>query len=263
MEDGQKPDYGEIGTIFFQDGYRMARQFLSRGTGRNDILQLMVSAYESIDGLIDSFRNRCEREGMKVDCRKGCNYCCSQAVLASTHEILVIDRFLKDRLDEPALEGIRLRCAEKHTATRDMTAMQFLHYLHPCPFLSEGGCLIYPARPMACRCYLSSSVESCKKQYDRPEDRATIASLYEFPLKAGRGMNEGIRSALMEKKLVPGEWLLETLMQSVFEDENIVDSWLAGGKAFEIRSLNPEESRYLHEYYDNQEYPHGYPKREP
>ena len=105
---------------------------------------------------------------------------------------------------------------------------------------------------MACRCYLSSSVESCRKQHDHPQDRSMMAALYEFPLQAGRGMNEGIRSALMEKGLIPSEWLLETFMAAVFEDIQITDSWLAGNTPFNIRKLSPEENRYLHDYYDNQ-----------
>lgn len=252
MDIGNKPDYPDVSTIFFQDGYRLARQFISGGTSRFTLVQLMNSAYESMDGLIDSFRNRCEQEDLKVDCRKGCSYCCSQAVLASNHEILAIENYLREKVAGQVLEGIRKRSGEKHSATRDMNAMEFLHYIHPCPFLKDGSCLIYPARPMACRCYLSSNVASCHEQHDHPVDPAKIAALYEFPLRAGRGMNEGIRSALMEAGLIPSEWLLEAFMAAIFEDYGILDSWLAGNTPFKIRKLTAEENRYLRKYYDSQ-----------
>ncbi len=245
--------FSDIATIFFQDGYRLARQYISGGTSREALLQLMHSAYASIDGLLDSFCRRCERESLPVECRKGCSWCCHQAVLASNHEILVIQQYLQDEVPEPLREGMRDRTYKKHEATRNMAAMEFLHYLHPCPFLEDGSCLVYPVRPMACRCYLSSSVKTCREQYDDPSDRTKIAALYDFPLKAGRGMNEGIRSALMEAGLVPSEWLLETFMAGVFSDGKILDSWLAGNTPFNIRPLTPEENRYLREFYDGQE----------
>ena len=266
MNEGTIPGFEEIGTIFFQDGYRLAREFLSQDTGqeattegiiRETILQLMAAVYESIDGLIESFRNRCGREGLAVECKKACTYCCSQAVLVSNHEVLAIGQYMENRINPETREEIRTRTAEKHLATREMSAMEFLHHIHPCPFLAGGECIVYPVRPMACRCYLSASSESCREQYDDPADRSRVAALYEFPLRAGRGMNEGIRSALMEKGLSPSEWLLETFMDTVFEEENILDKWLAGDTPFNIRELSPEETRYMREYYESQSDPSG------
>ena len=249
MPANSKTDYDDAGTIFFQDGYRLAKEFIGRGISRSAILQLMVSAYESIDGLINSFRNRCEREGMHVDCKQGCTFCCSQAVLASNHEILLIWQYLDEHVPIQVLNGIKARTFSKDEVTGKMSAMEFLHYNHPCPFLSNDACLIYPVRPMACRCYLSSSISSCRDQQNNPDDKTKIAALYEFPLKAGRGMNEGIRSAMMEGGLVPSEWLLETFMRAVFENDRILETWLEGKKPFNIRELSPEEKKYIREYY--------------
>ena len=246
---GSEPDYSAVGTVFFHDGYRLASEYLKDGTSRSALIQLMSSVYESVDGLIDSFTKRCEREGLAVDCRKGCSFCCSQAVLASPHEVLAIHEFLRNSLSA-GTERIKMRAADKHSETKHMSAKEFLHFIHPCPFLEHGDCLVYPVRPMACRCYLSSDAGSCRDQYENPEDRKKIAALYDFPLKAGRSMNEGIRSALMEKGLVPSEWLLETFMAAVFEREGILASWLEGNTPFNIRRLTPEENRYLREYYD-------------
>ncbi|MFC2116338.1 YkgJ family cysteine cluster protein [Bacteroidota bacterium] len=253
MQDNKGSDYGDIGSIFFQDGLRLGHQFTAEGINRRAIVQLMVSAYDALDGLIDSFRQRCKKEGFAVDCQKGCTWCCNQAVLASNHEILVIQQYIRESVPVNIVSEIKIRCAEKNEATREMTAMEFLHYVHPCPFLDHGSCLIYPVRPMACRCYLSSIENSCRDQHDHPDDKTKKAALYDFPLRAGRGINEGIRSALMENELLPSEWLLETFMAAVFEDEGILDSWLAGNTPFNIRTLSREENLYLREYQENQE----------
>jgi Fe-S-cluster containining protein len=250
MDADRDSEYSDVGTIFFQDGYQLAKGFIGRGISRIAILQLMGAAYESIDGLIDSFRSRCEREDMRVDCRKGCVYCCSQAVLASNHEILILSHYVDEHVPSKVKKDIKTRTADKHEITRSMNAMEFLRYIHPCPFLEEGSCLIYPVRPMACRCYLSGNLKSCRNQNDNPDDRSAIAELYEFPLRAVRGMNEGIRSALMEAGLIPSEWLLETFMAAVLENPQILKVWLEGNTPFQIRELTPEENKFMREYYD-------------
>ncbi len=261
MAANSKPDYGEVGTIFFQDGYQLAKEFIGQGISRTAVLQLMGSAYESIDGLIDSFRKRCMRESLTPDCQKGCTLCCSQAVLASNHEILMIWQYIDEHMPARLIDEIKSRNSARHTQTRQMSAMEFLHYMHPCPFLDDGSCLIYPVRPMACRCYLSESMKSCQDQYDNPKDRTSIAALFDFPLRAGRGFNEGIRSALMEAGLIPSEWLLETFMAKVLKDATILEAWLAGNTPFRIRKLTPEETRYMRENYGRSgEYPEPDPK---
>jgi len=251
MADREGTAYADIGTLFFQDGYRLARNYTSGGISRISIVQLMKKAYESIDGLIRSFRNRCRKEDLEVDCHKGCTLCCHQAVLTSPHEILAISQYLEDHVTDAEFDKIKSLSLEKHAVTREMSAMQFLQNIHPCPFLHREECRVYPVRPMACRCYLSSSVRSCRDQHDYPEDPTRIAALYEFPLKAGRGMNEGIRSALMEAGLIPSEWLLETFLAAVIDNPDILDSWLAGNTPFHVRKLTPAESKYMREYYDN------------
>jgi Fe-S-cluster containining protein len=247
-----KPDYSDAATIFFHDGHRLATQFMEEEVSGSSVAGLMAAVYEALDGLIESFRNRCAREGLSVDCKKGCGLCCSQAVLVSAHEILLIRRYLDETIDRETLRGIRKRTLEKHNRTRGMTAMDFLHYLRPCPFLQDGCCVIYPVRPVACRCYLSASLDSCREQHDHPRDRSRIAALYEFPLRAGRAMNEGIRSALMESGLIPSEWLLEAFMAEVFKNGSVLESWLHGQPSFSIRTLTADENRYLRNYYDDQ-----------
>lgn len=249
MNTEKQPDFREIGTIFFQDGYRLAKKYTGPPASKTGILQLMAEAYESIDGLIESFIKRCSIEGIPVDCHKGCGFCCSQAILASNHEIMVIWQYMSEHLDADTVFKIRSHTLIKHEKTRGMSAMEFLHYIHPCPLLLDGSCTIYPVRPMACRCYLSSNLQSCIEQHDKPEDRTAVAALFDFPLQAGRGMNEGIRSALMESGLIPSEWLLEFFMAALFEDGQKTDLWLSGDRPFNIRSLSPEENRYMREYY--------------
>jgi Fe-S-cluster containining protein len=242
----------EYGNIFYQDGLQLAREKLDSRPASEAIMEIMESVYGSIDGLIESFSGRCEKEGLRVDCRMGCVWCCSQAVLASTHEIMYLFTWMEKNLSPDIIKKIRDRAEERNKQTVGMSAMEFLHFTHPCPFLEEGSCLIYHARPMACRIYLSSSENSCKQQYDKPDDPDVMASLYEFPLHAGRLINEGIRKALAEKGIIPSEWLIESLLNQVFKSRRILAGWIDDYKAYKIRELSREEKLYLRNYQESQ-----------
>jgi hypothetical protein len=241
-------DQHDLVNIFFQDGTKLASEYLVGGITEQSLSGLMSAAYEAVDGLILSFRNRCLREGYQIDCRAGCSWCCHQVVLVSTQEVLLIGSYLSKQLADDQREVIYRRAREKEALTGNMPVQEFLQTLHPCPFLMARSCIIYPVRPMACRCYLSADVESCLAQYRQPGDHRVMAALYEFPLHAGRALNEGIRAVLMKHGIVTSEWLLEVFISKMFAQTGIFNQWLSGGDPFAIRSLTAHENEYLRQY---------------
>jgi Fe-S-cluster containining protein len=252
MSVDHNPDLNDIGNIFFQDGYHMAREMLEEGISETNLLRLVSTAYEAIDGLILSFWNRCLREDLRIDCQPGCSWCCHQAVLVSTHEILLIRHYLARQMTDELRQECCRNAREKEAVTGAMKVSDFLQTRYPCPFLRSRFCQIYPVRPMACRCYLSSEAGSCLAQYRQPESRDTMAALYNFPLKAGRSLNEGIRAVLIQHGLITSEWLMEVMISKTFEDDDLFEEWLSGKDPFTIRSLSPEENEYLRGYRDRQ-----------
>ncbi len=224
-------DHRDIDNIFFNDGYRLAARMLGENPLKQALIEIMKSAYASIDGLIRSFRRRCSREGLRIDCRKNCSWCCSQAVLVSTHEVLYIFSWMENGLGPGQKAAIREKALKKDRLTRGMEAGEFLRFMHPCPFLENKSCLIYPARPMACRIFLSMDAGSCRRQYENPGGQEN-PSLYEFPLRAGRLLNEGIRSALAQKRLHVSEWLMESFLCKAFADRQVFRKWLGGEDPF-------------------------------
>lgn len=240
----------DIGNIFYQDGLNLAREYLAGGVTDTKLVRLMSAAYEAVDELIISFRNRCVREGLKIDCRKACAWCCHQAVLVSTQEVLLISRHLSGEMAVEQKQLVYRKAREKEAITGAMSVREFLQTLHPCPFLMDHSCLIYPVRPMACRCYLSSDVNSCLAQYRQPGNKKIMAALYDFPLRAGRSINEGIRAVLMQNRIITSEWLMEVIINKTFAREGIFDEWLSGEDPFAIRALSADENDYLREYHD-------------
>ena len=49
---------------------------------------------------------------------------------------------------------------------------------------------------MACRIYLSTDVKTCHEFYKNPDNIENYPALLDFPMKAGKMMNEGFKAAL-------------------------------------------------------------------
>ena len=79
----------------------------------------------------------------------------------------------------------------------------------PCPLLQNGSCSAYQARPMACRIYLSMNEASCITFYENPYHATNFPALLEFPLQAGRMMNEGMNEGLRKGNTSHYELLME------------------------------------------------------
>jgi hypothetical protein len=95
-----------------------------------------------------------------------------------------------------------------------------------CPFLEDGSCIAYQARPMACRIYLSASARSCKTEYDQPGNKKNHADLYEFPLTAGRMLNEGFVAFLKDLGLQVAELPIEQGYSSMLTLGQTMEDWI-------------------------------------
>ena len=205
-------DYKEINRIFYRDGYRLAHQYLDKEVSARNLMAGIGQLYKSVDDLLDSFLKRSAMEGSPAECKKGCFWCCYQVVYAVTHELLYLHDHLQMNFKKEILNRILGQARENALLTINT----------PCPFLESGSCLIYAVRPMACRIYLSSSENTCKKELDEAAHGQNFPGLFEFPLRAGRMLNEGFVAYLKqigfqvtEAPLDQGYSLLVTLGQSM------------------------------------------------
>lgn len=101
-------------------------------------------------------------------CRNGCSYCCHTSVAVSVLEAQMIgDAIGKAPLKAPAR----------------MSREEIGHYhRQPCPFLNQGQCSIYEARPMACRIMfnMSDSSHYCNTDIDPEDSRVTQLNLQDL-----------------------------------------------------------------------------------
>jgi hypothetical protein len=89
-----------------------------------------------------------------IACRKGCAHCCAQPVAVSAAEAFCVAREIRNR---PELADPMRQAGE---AIRAMPADQRLSAMR-CPLLLEQACGAYAARPLACRLFVSFSLNAC------------------------------------------------------------------------------------------------------
>jgi Fe-S-cluster containining protein len=108
-----------------------------------------------------------EATGEPVACRAGCSYCCYYHVNVTAAEALAIAEHIRSR---PREECERLTSRVRSTAEQvhDLSPTEYIHTNIPCALLENGKCSAYEVRPLACRGFHSTDVESCKVAFDDP-----------------------------------------------------------------------------------------------
>jgi hypothetical protein len=156
--------------------------------------------------------------------------------------------YIEENLQPDLINKIRRQIRDKNLLTSRMKVQEFLHFKSPCPMLHGDSCIIYPARPMACRIYLSSDVASCRHEYYHPSETDYFPGLYEFPLLAGRMMNEGICAWLREYRIHPFEILMESALSTVLDNDDCFNRWVSGEHIFQTREYDAGEIDYLKKF---------------
>lgn len=106
-------------------------------------------------------------------CRKGCCWCCYLPVEAGAAEVVYALEHAKRVLDEAAFDALRVRIrAAAARYPRKNTGPCSAN--PPCPFLADGACLVYAARPLACRGWNSRDANACENAWREGVDKVQV-----------------------------------------------------------------------------------------
>lgn len=193
---------------FYHDGYQLGIKAVE-STDEAAFTTALQDMYDSIDTLIASLFDYASQKGQTITCAKGCAWCCHQPVFALDYELDFLNKYINTNFSLEKQNRVRARAKVKAEKLVSLQGDDLLNAKLPCPLLENSACLAYSSRPMACRIYLSTNLNSCIKFYQEPEDQNSYPALLDFPMRAGRMMNEGFKAALKSSGIVAKEFRIE------------------------------------------------------
>jgi Fe-S-cluster containining protein len=129
-------------------------------------------------------------------CRAGCTWCCHFSVDVRAVEVFrILDHIEREFSPEQkarVFDEIRVNSAKM----RDLDEMQRMTRNVKCPFLSEGRCSIYAARPQTCRNYHATSVVGCEQSYEQPDNLDIDPEFAPYVYQAGTSHADAFAAAL-------------------------------------------------------------------
>ena len=203
------PQFEQLEKAFFHDGYQLAMKAVEANMEQEALFQSLKEMYAAIDGLIDSLFVYARQQNQSIDCKRGCSWCCHQPVFALDYELDYLKVAVEKSFDTETISDIQEKAKQKQAKMGTLKGDELMNAKHPCPLLKDNTCSVYEARPMACRIYLSSDVKSCVHFYNHPDDKTTYPALLDMPMRLGRMMNEGFKSALKTNGIEAKEFRIE------------------------------------------------------
>ncbi|WP_297099043.1 YkgJ family cysteine cluster protein [uncultured Draconibacterium sp.] len=203
------PQFEQLEKAFFHDGHQLAMKAVEANMEQEVLHQSLKEMYAAIDRLIDSLFVYARQQNQSIDCKRGCSWCCHQPVFALDYELNYLKAFIEKSFDAETISEVAEKAKQKQAKLGNLKGDELMNAKYACPLLKDKTCMAYDARPMACRIYLSSDVKSCVHFYNQPDDKTTYPALLDMPMRLGRMMNEGFKSALKTNGIEAKEFRIE------------------------------------------------------
>jgi Fe-S-cluster containining protein len=103
-------------------------------------------------------------------CRAGCTWCCYFTVDVRAAEVFRILDVVEQLFTPAEKSRVFAEVRANSAALRKLGAGERVARNLKCPFLAEGRCTIYAARPQSCRNYHATNVAGCQQSYEEPDN---------------------------------------------------------------------------------------------
>lgn len=210
---------------YFNSLHRAFERSLSgQRANRDPIEPLLDAAFDNFErGVAQSAESP-----YLVACHGGCASCCTIRVVATAPEILLIARMIRSAPKTMEFE-LKRRIEKAYEATRSLSEAQRMEHGFPCPFIDRDLCVVYSARPLACRGHASYDVQAC---IDALAGRACEAPISSLHLTVRSLVQNAMQSALRDSGRAWATYELNQALHIALSDDDCETAWLKGEDVF-------------------------------
>ena len=169
-------------------------------------------------------------------CCAGCTWCCYFTVDVRAAEVFKILEIV-ERSFAPELKArVYAEVRANSVALKNLDAGERVTRNLKCPFLSEGRCTIYAARPQSCRNYHATNVAGCQQSYQEPENLDIDPEFAPGVYQAGGAHVEAFSSAMFEAGYDVNAYELNCAFDAALSDPGARARFESGLKPFDALS---------------------------
>lgn len=103
-------------------------------------------------------------------CKAGCFWCCHFTVDVRAVEVIRILDVVAQRFTSEEQQRVREEIRANAAMLRSLDDVERMQRNIKCPFLKDGRCTIYEARPQTCRNYHATDAAGCRQSFEQPDN---------------------------------------------------------------------------------------------
>jgi Fe-S-cluster containining protein len=176
-----------------------------------------VAAYQSSRSRHDA-RLSAAADAHTLACKSGCYWCCYFTVDVRAVEVFSILDFMARELSCEEQLRVRREIEANSVMLRDVSDLERMRRNVKCPFLAQGRCSIYEARPQTCRNYHATDVTGCRASYERPDDTEIDPDFAPLVYQSGGAHVDAFCSALEQRGYDTRAYELSTALAAAIAD---------------------------------------------
>lgn len=171
-------------------------------------------------------------DASSLACKEGCSWCCHFTIDLRPVEIFRILQFVDRTFDGVSRERLRARLAENRNITVSLDEMQRMQRNIQCPFLVEGRCGIYEARPQTCRNYHATNAAGCQKSFEEPDNLEIDPEFAPIVYQTGGAHVEAFAKAMRDEGYDVDAYEMNIALSAALESSDALKRFLSNDKPF-------------------------------
>jgi Fe-S-cluster containining protein len=205
-----------------------------RARARDEIRNLgMLRALERSQQRHDARITAAPDVGM-LACRAGCTWCCYFTVDVHAAEVFRILDFVEQSFSPAEKARVYAEVRANSVALSKLGEGERVTRNLKCPFLHDGRCTIYSARPLSCRNYHATSVAGCQQSYEEPENLDIDPDFAPGVYQTGGAHVEAFRTAMSDAGYDVNAYELNCALDAALTESGARERFEAGLKPFTV-----------------------------